>query len=108
MTNEDWRNREVGGGVIRFLTIYACLSKIETQIIYKGDNIRRACLPHIKLIYAWMLMNELKVYFESLMNHDDTIMCTFRKVNQIFKQYFEECFLSILLHKYFKTLILYN
>lgn len=107
MTNEDWRNREVGG-VIRFLTIYACLSKIETQIIYKGDNIRRACLPHIKLIYAWMLMNELKVYFESLMNHDDTIMCTFRKVNQIFKQYFEECFLSILLHKYFKTLILYN
>lgn len=50
-------------------------------------------------------MNELKVYFESLMNHDDTIMCTFRKVNQIFKQYFEECFLSILLHKYFKTLI---
>lgn len=30
-----------GGGVIRFLTIYACLSKIETQILYKGDNIRR-------------------------------------------------------------------
>lgn len=32
-----------GGGVIRFLTIhvYAYLSKIETQMIYKGDNIRR-------------------------------------------------------------------
>lgn len=28
-------------------------------------------------------MNELKVYFESLMNHDDTIMCAFRKGNQI-------------------------
>lgn len=30
-----------GGGNKIFNKIYACLSKIETQIIYKGDNIRR-------------------------------------------------------------------
>lgn len=39
------------------------------------------CLLYIKLIYVWMLMNELKVYFESLMNYDDMIMCIFRKIN---------------------------
>lgn len=54
-------------------------------------------------------MNELKVYFESLMNHDDTIMCAFRKGNQISNnRILENVFYSILLHKYFKTLILYN
>lgn len=60
--------------------------------IFNNICMQTACLPHIKLIYAWMLMNELKVYFESLMNHDDTIMCTFRKINQIYNNILRNVF----------------